>query len=64
VPDRAEDGRYIQAGENDNLIVQKLAANPKAVGIFGYSYYEQNEDKVQASLIERGGADVRLDLGR
>ena len=47
-----EDGKYIEAGENDNLIVQKLAANPKALGVFGYSYYEQNEDKVQASLIE------------
>jgi phosphate transport system substrate-binding protein len=47
-----EDGKYIEAGENDNLIVQKLASNPKAVGIFGYSYLEQNGDKIQASLIE------------
>ncbi|MBX9795804.1 substrate-binding domain-containing protein [Sphingomonas sp.] len=36
------DGPYIDAGENDNLIVQKLQANPNAVGIFGYSYLEQN----------------------
>jgi phosphate transport system substrate-binding protein len=47
-----EDGKYIEAGENDNLIVQKLATNPKAVGIFGYSYLEQNEDKIQASRVE------------
>lgn len=36
------DGPYIDAGENDNLIVQKLQSNPNAVGIFGYSYLEQN----------------------
>jgi phosphate transport system substrate-binding protein len=47
-----EDGRYIEAGENDNLIVQKLEANPKALGIFGYSFLEQNEDKVQAALVD------------
>ncbi len=37
-----EDGAYIEAGENDNLIVQKLQANPKALGIFGFSFLEQN----------------------
>ena len=47
-----EDGGYIEAGENDNLIVQKLAANPKAVGVFGYSFLEENADKVQASIID------------
>jgi len=47
-----EDGAYIAAGENDNLIVQKLAANPNAFGIFGYSFLEENEDKVQGSWIE------------
>ena len=41
-----EDGAYVEAGENDNLIVQKLEANPAAVGIFGYSYLEENEDKL------------------
>ena len=41
-----EDGAYVEAGENDNLIVQKLEANPKALGIFGYSYLEQNSDKI------------------
>ncbi|WGL15439.1 PstS family phosphate ABC transporter substrate-binding protein [Microbulbifer bruguierae] len=47
-----EDGAYIEAGENDNLIVNKLAANPKALGIFGFSFLDQNADKVQGSLIE------------
>jgi len=47
-----EDGAYIEAGENDNLIVQKLEANPAALGIFGYSYLEENEDKLAGSLLE------------
>jgi phosphate transport system substrate-binding protein len=47
-----EDGQYVEAGENDNLIVQKLDKNPIAIGIFGYSFLEQNDDKVQGSLIE------------
>ncbi|WGI21462.1 PstS family phosphate ABC transporter substrate-binding protein [Amylibacter sp. IMCC11727] len=47
-----EDGAYVEAGENDNLIVQKLNANPDAFGIFGYSFLEQNEDNVQGSLID------------
>ena len=47
-----EDGHYIEAGENDNLIVQKLNANPKALGIFGYSFLDQNADKVHGSIIE------------
>ena len=47
-----EDGLYIEAGENDNLIVQKLDKNPAALGIFGFSFLEQNDDKVQGSLIE------------
>ncbi|HEU4623891.1 MAG TPA: PstS family phosphate ABC transporter substrate-binding protein [Steroidobacteraceae bacterium] len=50
-----EDGAYIEAGENDNLIVQKLEANPAAVGVFGYSYLEENDDKLQGSLIEGVG---------
>ncbi|SFR79521.1 substrate-binding domain-containing protein [Sphingomonas jatrophae] len=41
-----EDGAYVEAGENDNLIVQKLAANPDAVGVFGYSFLEENKDRV------------------
>lgn len=47
-----EDGSYVEAGENDNLIVQKLVANPDALGVFGYSFLEQNSDKVQGSLID------------
>ncbi len=47
-----EDGGYIEAGENDNLIVQKLEANPNALGIFGYSFLDQNYDKVQGSIID------------
>ncbi len=46
-----EDGAYIEAGENDNLIVQKLAANPNALGIFGFSFLDQNTDKVQGAKI-------------
>lgn len=46
-----EDGHYIEMGENDNLIVQKLQANPNAVGVFGYSFLEENSDKVKAVSI-------------
>ena len=46
-----EDGAFVEAGENDNLIVQKLEANPGALGIFGYSFLDQNRDKVQGSSI-------------
>lgn len=46
-----EDGIYIEAGENDNLIVNKLVANPNAFGVFGFSFLEQNADKVQGSSI-------------
>ncbi len=46
-----EDGRYIQAGENDNLIIQKLNANGDALGIFGFSFLDQNSDLVQGSII-------------
>jgi phosphate transport system substrate-binding protein len=47
-----EDGRFIEAGENDNLIVQKLKANPNALGVFGYSFLEQNQDSVQGSTVD------------
>ncbi len=47
-----EDGVYIDAGENDNLIVQKLEANPAALGIFGFSFLDQNIDKLQGSTIQ------------
>ena len=47
-----EDGAYIDAGENDNLIVQKLEANPKAVGIFGYSFLEENGSQIKGATVE------------
>ena len=47
-----EDGVYVEAGENDNLIVQKLEANADALGIFGFSFLDQNSDKVQSSMID------------
>jgi len=46
-----EDGAYVEAGENDNLIIQKLANNPNAYGIFGYSFLDQNRDVLQGSSI-------------
>lgn len=46
-----EDGAYVEAGENDNLIVQKLQNNPKALGIFGYSFLEENLSAVQGVVI-------------
>ncbi|MEN2987886.1 PstS family phosphate ABC transporter substrate-binding protein [Tistrella sp. BH-R2-4] len=47
-----EDGAFIEAGENDNLIVQKLVSTPTAFGIFGYSFLEENGDKVKAATVE------------
>ena len=47
-----EDGAFVEAGENDNLIVQKLEANPNAFGIFGFSFLDQNMEKVQGSLVD------------
>ena len=46
-----EDGAYIEAGENDNLIVQKLEANPGTLGLFGYSYLEANQDQLKGVTI-------------
>jgi len=53
-----EDGAYVEAGENDNLIVQKLAANPNALGIFGFSFLDQNTDKNPGLLCGRQPADL------
>ncbi len=47
-----EDGVFVEAGENDNLIVQKLQANPNAFGIFGFSFLDQNAEKVKGSLVD------------
>ncbi|MDG1121267.1 MAG: PstS family phosphate ABC transporter substrate-binding protein [Glaciecola sp.] len=46
-----DDGAFIEAGENDNLIVQKLNANPNAFGIFGFSFLDQNSDTIQGTKI-------------
>ena len=50
-----EDGKYIDAGEDDNMIVQKLVSNKNALGIFGYSFLEENKSKVQGSKV--GGVE-------
>jgi phosphate transport system substrate-binding protein len=47
-----EDGGFVEAGENDNLIVQKIEANPDAFGIFGFSFLDQNLDMLQGSVID------------
>jgi phosphate transport system substrate-binding protein len=46
-----QDGPFIEAGENDNLIVQRIEADPNAVGIFGYSFLYENQDKLQGVKI-------------
>ena len=46
------DGAYVEAGENDNLIIQKIEANPDAFGVFGYSFLEENKGKLKAASIE------------
>ncbi|MEO1161920.1 MAG: substrate-binding domain-containing protein, partial [Pseudomonadota bacterium] len=47
-----EDGGFVEAGENDNLIVQKLEANPNALGIFGFSFLDQNADKLKGAIVD------------
>ena len=47
-----EDGGYVEAGENDNLIVQKLQANPNALGIFGFSFLEENASSIKDVAID------------
>jgi phosphate transport system substrate-binding protein len=46
-----EDGAYVEAGENDNLIVQKLDSNADALGVFGFSFLDQNTDKLQGTIV-------------
>ena len=50
-----EDGAFVQAGENDNLIVQKLVANPDAFGVFGFAFLDQNADRIRGAVI--GGVE-------
>ena len=58
-----EDGAYVEAGENDNLIVQKLELPiQQAVGIFGFSFLDQNSDKVQSSMIDGERSNLRRRL--
>ncbi|WP_026377438.1 substrate-binding domain-containing protein [Aestuariibacter salexigens] len=47
-----EDGAFVETGENDNLIVQKLNASPDAFGVFGFSFLDQNIDVIQGSMID------------
>ncbi|MEM7614354.1 MAG: substrate-binding domain-containing protein, partial [Pseudomonadota bacterium] len=47
-----EDGAYVDAGENDNLIVSKLEANPNALGVFGFSFLDQNSDKLKGATVD------------
>ena len=47
-----DDGAYVDKGENDNLIVQNLSVNPDAIGIFGYSYLEENKDRLHGVPLE------------
>ncbi|HTG37850.1 substrate-binding domain-containing protein [Sphingomonas sp.] len=47
-----DDAAYIDSGENDNLIVQKLDANPNAIGIFGFSYLDENKDRLNGVPID------------
>lgn len=53
------DGPFIEAGENDNLIVQRLDADPNAVGIFGYSFLFENQDKLQPVTV--GGVEPSME---
>ena len=48
-----EDGTFIEAGENDNLIVSKLVENPNAIGVFGFSFLEENADKIQGTIVDK-----------
>ncbi|MEI8146445.1 MAG: substrate-binding domain-containing protein [Alphaproteobacteria bacterium] len=53
------DGAFVEAGENDNIIVQRLIANPGTYGIFGYSFLEENQDKIQGSKVN--GVEDNID---
>lgn len=54
-----EDGVYVEAGENDNVIVQKLESNPNALGVFGYSFLEENVAKIQGVKLD--GVEPNID---
>ncbi|MGI9475534.1 MAG: substrate-binding domain-containing protein [Hyphomicrobiaceae bacterium] len=54
-----DDGAWIDSGENDNLIVSKLQANPNAVGVFGFSFLDQNKSKIKGASV--GGTEPTFD---
>lgn len=54
-----EDGAFVEAGENDNLIVSKLEANPDALGVFGFSFLDQNSDALKGAVVD--GAEPDFD---
>lgn len=49
-----EDGAYVEAGENDNLVVQRLIANPRAFGVLGFGSLDQNAARIKAAIIDGG----------
>jgi phosphate transport system substrate-binding protein len=53
------DGPFVEAGENDNLIVQRLTADPNAMGIFGYSFLFENQDTLKSAMVN--GVEANLD---
>lgn len=55
-----QDGVYVPSGENDNLIVQKIEQNTDAFGVFGYSFLEENTDRIQAATI--GGVNPEPEM--
>ncbi|MDX2104464.1 MAG: PstS family phosphate ABC transporter substrate-binding protein [Alphaproteobacteria bacterium] len=58
-----EDGVFIEAGENDNLIVQRLTTSAEAMGVFGFSFYDQNRDKIKSHPIEGVAATLETISG-
>ncbi len=56
-----KDGAYVEAGENDNVIVQKLEANKDAYGVFGYSFLEENDGKLKGVAIDGVAPELRGD---
>lgn len=55
-----QDGKYVPSGENDNLIVQKLVQNSDAFGIFGFSFLEENRDRIQGATVD--GTEPKREL--
>ena len=55
-----EDGAFIEAGENDNLIVQKLIGDKEMFGVFGYSFLEENKDRLQAAKLDGVAPEAEL----